>query len=166
MDTFKDLVTLKEDRKTWNKSILITWLSHGKSKRRQNGGAACVATVEWMQKNSLRGHVLGHVTLANFFSAAFCHFCHHEKVQMVPEKCLKISYLLLESLNSCGKLWCCKVAVQFAHFELCPLSLSSCSCWTGKRAFQLGIKFRDYAKEEAKNNEIHGWTQFPTKNFY
>ena len=74
--------------------------SHDSRTESQKGaktvGAACVATVEWMKTAYRR--VLGHVTLANFFSAAFCHFCYHETFQMVSEKCLKVSHLLLEKV--------------------------------------------------------------------
>ena len=100
VDTFKDLnshnekVRLKEDRKIGMKAY---W-SHD-SRTESQKGAKTVALRASQQLNEWKtayGHVLGHVTLANFFSAAFCHFCHHETVQMVPEKCLKVSYLLLE----------------------------------------------------------------------
>ena len=100
VDTFKDLnshnekVRLKEDRKVGMKAY---W-SHD-SRTESQKGAKTVALRASQQLNEWKtayGHVLGHVTLANFFSAAFCHFCHHETVQMVPEKCLKVSYLLLE----------------------------------------------------------------------
>ena len=53
--TFKDLdshnekVTIERRHKNWKKHIDHMTL-RVKSKRRQNGGAACVATVEWMKK--------------------------------------------------------------------------------------------------------------------
>ena len=90
--TFKDLdshnekITIERRHKSWKKHIDHMTL-RVKSKRRQNGVAACVVPVEC---------VLRHVTLVNFFSAAFCHFCKNDMVQTVAEKCLKFSYLLLE----------------------------------------------------------------------
>ena len=51
------------------------------------------------KKLTLYGHLeLRHATLVNFFSAAFCHFYQYGTVQIVPEKCLKFSYLLLEKV--------------------------------------------------------------------
>ena len=53
--TFKDLdshnekVTIERRHKSWKKHIDHMTLRI-KSKRRQNGGAACVATVQWMIK--------------------------------------------------------------------------------------------------------------------
>ena len=119
MDTFKDLnshnkkVTLIEDRKSWNENILITWLSHWKSKRRQNGGAACVATIEWM-KNSLRTCTrtcnFSELSLSCFLSLLSPWNGSNGTRKMSKGQSLVVG----ESLNSCGKLWCCKVAAQFA----------------------------------------------------
>ena len=53
--TFKDLDSHNKKGNNWKKTQ--KWKKHidhmtlrVKSKRRQNGGAACVATVEWMKK--------------------------------------------------------------------------------------------------------------------
>ena len=99
----------------------------------------CVRRYSWIEWKTAYGHILGHVTLANFFSAAFCHFCHHETVQMVPEKCLKVSHLLVEKVETVVESYdAAKLlhSLRNLHIELCnTLSLSSCSCWTGKKAF-------------------------------
>ena len=64
-----------------------------KSKRRQNGGAACVATVK-----------KAYYTLWTFFSAASCHFCQCDMAQIVPEKCLKFSDLFLKKFKQLWKV--------------------------------------------------------------
>ena len=64
-----------------------------KSKRRQNGGAACVAIVELQICTQTRKYFFD---LSEFFLGCFPrHFCQYDMVQIVPEKCLKFSYLLL-----------------------------------------------------------------------
>ena len=120
-DTFKNLnshnekVTLKEDRKL--RVGMKTYWSHD-SRTESQKGAKTVALRASLQLNEWKtayGHVFGHVTLANFFSAAFCHF---ETVQMVPEKCLKVSYLLLEKFYVQGSaIW-----AQFGGNKCCDFS--------------------------------------------
>ena len=86
-----------------------------------------------MNEKSLHfyGHVLRHVTLVNFFSAAFCHFCKYDMLQTVAEKCLKFSYLLLEKCQTVVERYdAAKLLRSFRnlHIELCQLSPFSCSC--------------------------------------
>ena len=60
-----------------------------------------------MNDNSLHmlyGYVLRYVTLVIFLSADFC------------RKMSKVQFFVVEeSLNSCGKLLCCKVVTQFSQ---------------------------------------------------
>ena len=72
---------------------------------------------------TLYGYVLRHVTLVIFSSAAFSHFCQHDMVQIVAEKCLKFSYLLLEKskhlwkgmmLQSCYAVFATSILSSFS----------------------------------------------------
>ena len=159
MDTFKDLnshnekVTLKEDRKSWNESILITWLSHWKSKRRQNGGAACVATVEWM-KNSLRTCIRTR-NFSEFFLSCFLSLLSPWNGSNGTRKMSKGQLLVVgEILNSCRKLWCCKVAAQLAQPPYWALQSAFTqllsSCWTQKRAIATWNQVPSLCKRRSK----------------
>ena len=46
LDSHKEKVTIERRRKSWNKRPIDHMTLTVKSKRRQNGAAACVATVE------------------------------------------------------------------------------------------------------------------------
>ena len=67
-----------------------------------------------------------------FFLSCFpCHFCQYDMVYIVPEKCLKFSYLLLEEVTTVVESYdAAKLLRNFRnlHIELCQLSLFSCSC--------------------------------------
>ena len=143
-----------------------------KSKRRQNGGATCVATVEWMKKaytlricTQTRKYSFN---LSAFFLSCFPrHFCLYDMVQIVPENMMSKVQLFVvgESLKSCGKLWCCKVVTQFSQPPFWTLSAFTFFLlmlnWM-KSVLLLGIKFRGHAKEEAKQQPAT-WMDFLTR---
>ena len=116
LDCHNEKVTLKEDMRSWNNSILIAWLSHWKSKRRQNGGTACVVatfTVEWM-KNSLRTCTRT-PNFSDFFLSCFLSLLSLWNGSNGTRKMSKVQLWKVMMLRSFRNL----------HIELCPLSLGS-----------------------------------------
>ena len=136
------------------------------SERRQSGGSACVATVEWMKKaytlricTQIRKDFFN---LSEFFLSCFpCHFGQYDMVQIVPDKLFVVG----ESLNSCGKLWRCKVVTQFLqrpYWTLYAFTVSLLMLNWKKTFLLLAIKFRGHAKEEAKQQPAT-WMDFLTR---
>ena len=137
-----------------------------KSKRRQNGGDACVAAVEWMKKAHFYGNVLRHLTLVFFFLSCFLSLLQGWYGSNSSRKMSKVQLFVVgEMLNSCGKLWCCKVVTQFSqplYWALSAFTVFLLMLNWKKSFLLLGIKFCGHAKEEAKQ-QPDTWMDFLTR---
>ena len=144
---------LTEDTESWKKHIDHMTLTV-ESKRRQSGGAACVATVEWMKKAYTLRICTQTRNFSDFFISCFLSLLPVWYGSNSSRKMSKVQLFVVgEMLNSCGKLWYCKVVTQFLQPPYCALSAFIVFLlmlnWK-KSFFLLGIKFCGHAKEEAK----------------
>ena len=104
------------------------------------------------------------LNFSEFFLSCFpCHFCQYGMVQIVPEKCLKFSYLLLEKV-----LWkvmklqsCYAVFMQPPYRTLSAFTVFLLMLNWKKNFLLLGITFRGHAKEKAKQQPAT-WMVFLT----
>ena len=102
----------------------------------------------------------------NFFLSCFLSLLPVWYGSNSSRKMSKIQLFVVgESLNSCEKLWWCKVVTQFSqppYWALSAFTVFLLMLNWKKSFLMLGIKFRGHAKEEAKQQPAT-WMNFQTR---